>query len=107
MLPLPGVNSDICWGIVCPDAQAYASIDLSGPKGQRFNYLTMDDKDHYLLSAHLGPGILYIIDLETNKLVKAIPGGRASLGSNSFPSFARFTHLIGARKESALWTCKP
>jgi hypothetical protein len=39
------------------------TIDLPGPKGQRFDYLTTDDEDHYLLSAHLGPGILYIIDL--------------------------------------------
>ena len=51
-----------------------ASIDLPGPKGQRFDYLTMDDEDHYLLSAHLGPGILYVIDVRTNKFVKAISG---------------------------------
>ena len=51
-----------------------ATIDLPGPKGQRFDYLTMDDEDHYLLSAHLGPGILYVIDVKTNKLVKEIPG---------------------------------
>jgi DNA-binding beta-propeller fold protein YncE len=50
------------------------TIDLPGPKGQRFDYLTMDDEDHYLLSAHLGPGILYVIDVRTNALVKAIPG---------------------------------
>src|SRR5258705_11348755 len=50
------------------------TIDLPGPKGERFDYLTMDDEDHYLLSAHLGPGILYVIDVRTNKLVKAIPG---------------------------------
>jgi len=31
-----------------------ATIDLPGPKGERFDYLTMDDEDHYLLSAHLG-----------------------------------------------------
>src|SRR6516225_5848959 len=49
-------------------------IDLPGPKGQRFDYLTMDDEDHYLLSAHLGPGVLYVIDVRTNSLVKAIPG---------------------------------
>src|SRR5260370_23502337 len=49
-------------------------IDLPGPKGQRFDYLTMDDEDHYLLAAHLGPGILYVIDVRTNKVVKAIPG---------------------------------
>ncbi len=51
-----------------------ATIDLPGPKGQRFDYLTVDEDDHYLLSAHLGPGILYVIDLRTNALVKAIPG---------------------------------
>lgn len=27
-----------------------ATIDLPGPKGQRFDYLTVDDEDHYLLS---------------------------------------------------------
>src|SRR5258707_2477176 len=51
-----------------------AHIELPGPKGQRFDYLTMDEEDHYLLSAHLGPGILYVVDMHTNKLVKAIPG---------------------------------
>ena len=51
-----------------------ATIDLPGPKGQRFDYLTTDDDDRFLLSAHLGPGILYVIDMRTNKLVKAIPG---------------------------------
>jgi DNA-binding beta-propeller fold protein YncE len=50
------------------------AIDLPGPAGQRFDYLTMDEEDHYLLSAHLGPGILYVIDVRTNALVKAIPG---------------------------------
>src|SRR5882724_10443440 len=51
-----------------------AVIDLPGPKGERFDYLAMDDEDHYLLSAHLGPGILYVIDVRTNGVVKAIPG---------------------------------
>ena len=35
-----------------------ATIDLPDPKGQRFDHLTMDQENHYLLSAHLGPGIL-------------------------------------------------
>ena len=51
-----------------------ATIDLPGPKGQRFDYLSTDDEDQFLLSAHLGPGILYVIDMKTNKVVKAIPG---------------------------------
>src|SRR5579864_4186460 len=48
-------------------------IDLPGPAGKRFDYLTIDYDDHYLLSAHLGAGILYVIDLKTNQVVKAIP----------------------------------
>ncbi|MGE5204286.1 MAG: YncE family protein, partial [Chlamydiota bacterium] len=50
-----------------------ATISLPGPPGKRFDYLTIDYQDHYLLSAHLGAGILYVIDLRTNRLVKAIP----------------------------------
>jgi len=50
-----------------------ASFDLPGPAGKRFDYLTIDYDDHYLLSAHLAAGLLYVIDLRTNKLVKAVP----------------------------------
>jgi DNA-binding beta-propeller fold protein YncE len=63
--------------VCCLQAQTLkriATIDLPGPKGERFDYLTMDDEDHYLLSAHLDPGILYVIDVGANTLVKAIPG---------------------------------
>jgi DNA-binding beta-propeller fold protein YncE len=65
------------------------SIDLPGPKGQRFDYLTMDDDDHWLLSAHLGPGIMYVIDVQTNKLVKAIPG---------VPGVTGLEYISGLRK---------
>src|SRR5258706_15407444 len=51
-----------------------AAFDLPGPAGKRFDYLTIDYDDHYLLSAHLAAGILYVIDVRTNKVVKAIPG---------------------------------
>ena len=64
-------------------------IDLPGPKGQRFDYLTMDDEDHYLLSAHLGPGILYVIDVRTNKLVKAIPGVPGITGLEYVPGLRK------------------
>ena len=62
------------------------TIDLPGPKGQRFDYLTMDDEDHYLLSAHLGPGILYVIDVHTNTLVKAISGVPGVTGLEYIPT---------------------
>ena len=66
-----------------------ARIDLPGPKGQRFDYLTMDDEDHWLLSAHLGPGILYVIDVQTNKLVKAIPGVPGITGLEYVPGLRK------------------
>jgi DNA-binding beta-propeller fold protein YncE len=65
------------------------AIDLPGPKGQRFDYLTTDDEDHYLLSAHLGPGILYVIDLRTDKLVKAIPGVPGITGLEYVPGLRK------------------
>ena len=30
-----------------------AKFDLPGPAGKRFDYLTIDPDDHYLISAHL------------------------------------------------------
>jgi len=60
-------------------------IDVPGPKGQRFDYLTMDPEDHYLLSAHLGPGILYVVDVRTNSVVRAIPGVPGITGVEYIP----------------------
>ena len=51
-----------------------AVIELPDPKGERFDYLTMDQEDHYLLSAHLGPGILNVIDVRSNTLVNSVRG---------------------------------
>jgi len=84
-----------------------ASIDLPGPKGQRFDYLTIDDEDHYLLSAHLGPGILYIIDLRTNKVVKAIPGVPGITGLEFVPELRKIYTSDWGEEKSASWTCKP
>ena len=66
-----------------------ATIDLPGPAGQRFDYLTIDYEDHYLLSAHLGPGILYVIDTRANRLVKAIPGAPEITGVEYVPGFKK------------------
>jgi DNA-binding beta-propeller fold protein YncE len=54
-----------------------ATIDLPGPKGKRFDYLTIDPSRHFLFSTHLGAGLLYVVDLRTNKVVKTfedLPG---------------------------------
>ena len=81
------------------------AIDLPGPKGERFDYLTMDDEDHYLLSAHLGPGILYVIDVRTNQLVKAIPGVPGITGLEYIPRFRKILGLIEEKTRSASWIC--
>jgi DNA-binding beta-propeller fold protein YncE len=65
------------------------AIDLPGPKGQRFDYLTTDDEDGYLLSAHLGPGMLYVIDVRTNKLIKGIPGVPGITGLEYVPGLRK------------------
>ena len=52
-------------------------IELPGPKGKRFDYLTIDSSRGLLFSTHLGAGLLYAIDLKTNKVVKTfddLPG---------------------------------
>ena len=66
-----------------------AIIDLPDPKGERFDYLTIDHEDHYLLSAHLGPGILSVIDLRSNTLVHSIPG---------VPGITGLAYVPGLRK---------
>lgn len=76
-----------------------AVIEVSGPKGQRFDYLTIDPEDHYLLSAHLGPGILYLIDMRTNKLVRAISGLPGITGLEYIPGLHKvYTSNWGEEK---------
>src|SRR5205807_10544466 len=77
-----------CW-VQAQTLKKVESIDLPGPKGQRFDYLTMDDEDHYLLSAHLGPGLLYVIDVQTNKVIKAIPGVPGITGLEYVPGLRK------------------
>jgi DNA-binding beta-propeller fold protein YncE len=53
------------------------SIELPGPRGKRFDYLTIDPSRNLLFSTHLGAGLLYAIDLKTNKVMKTfedLPG---------------------------------
>src|SRR5262245_12188850 len=57
--------------------RSIAEFDLPGPPGKRFDYLTIDGDDNYLLSAHLGAGLLHVINLATNAAVgtvRDVPG---------------------------------
>jgi len=56
-----------------PSLRKIAEFELPGPLGKRFDYLTIDHDDNYLLSAHLGAGLLYIVDLRTNTVVNTVP----------------------------------
>ena len=47
-------------------------IEVPGPKGKRFDYLTIDPEKHFLFATHLGAGLLHVVDLKTNKVVKTI-----------------------------------
>lgn len=80
--------------------QRIAVIDLPGPKGQRFDYLTVDEEHHYLLSAHLGPGILYVIDVQANRLVKAIHGVPGITGLEYVPVLQKVYTSDCARTKS-------
>src|SRR5712675_315372 len=55
-----------------PTLKKVAEFDLPGPPGKRFDYLTIDPDDHYLISAHLGAGQTYIIDLRTSKVIATV-----------------------------------
>jgi len=50
-----------------------ATIDLPGPPGRRFDYLTTDDEGRQWFSAHLAAGLLYVIDLRNNTVVATVP----------------------------------
>ena len=47
-------------------------IEVSGPKGKRFDYLTIDPSRHLLFATHLGAGLLYVIDLSSNRVIRTI-----------------------------------
>jgi YVTN family beta-propeller protein len=59
-------------GTVGGPLRKIAEFELPGPPGKRFDYLTIDEDDNYLLSAHLGAGLLHVIDLKTNAVVKTV-----------------------------------
>ena len=65
-------------------------FDLPGPGGKRFDYLTVDAEDHYLLSAHLAAKQTYVIDLKTNKVIATITDTPGAEGVEYVPKFKKF-----------------
>src|SRR5438874_6044089 len=65
-------------------------FDLPGPGGKRFDYLTIDPDDHYLISAHLAADQTYVIDLATNKVVATIADTPGAEGVEYVPELKKF-----------------
>ena len=71
LLSLPAAGS-IRSQLSHPALRKIAEFDLPGPPGKRFDYLTIDADDHYLLSAHLAAAQMYVIDVRTNKVIATV-----------------------------------
>ena len=73
-----------------PTLKKVAEFDLPGPGGKRFDYLTIDTDDHYLISAHLRAGQTYVIDLRTNKIVATVLDTPGAEGVEYIPELKKF-----------------
>ncbi len=73
-----------------PVLKKVAEFDLPGPPGKRFDYLTIDADDHYLLSAHLAAGQTYVIDLRMNKVVATVTDTPGAEGVEYVPELKKF-----------------
>lgn len=67
-----------------------AKFDLPGPGGKRFDYLTIDPDDHYLISAHLAADQTYVIDLQTNKVLATVKDTPGAEGVEYVPELKKF-----------------
>ncbi len=72
-----------------PTLKKVTEFDLPGPPGKRFDYLTIDPDDHYLLSAHLAAGQMYVIDLRTNKIVATVTDTPGAEGVEYVPELKK------------------
>ena len=87
VLILPAVFAKEASGQTLKQATKF---DLPGPGGKRFDYLTIDDDDHYLISAHLAADQTYVIDLATNKVVATVTDTPGAEGVEYVPELKKF-----------------
>jgi DNA-binding beta-propeller fold protein YncE len=73
-----------------PTLKKVTEFDLPGPPGKRFDYLTIDADDHYLISAHLAARQTYVIDLGTNKVIATISDTPGAEGVEYVPDLHKF-----------------
>ena len=77
-------------GAIGQTLRQLTKFDLPGPGGKRFDYLTIDDDDHYVISAHLAAGQTYVIDLATNKVVATVTDTPGAEGVEYVPELKKF-----------------
>ena len=85
VVPVPSLR-----GQSRPTLKKIAAFDLPGPVGKRFDYLTIDPDDHYLISAHLAAGQTYVIDLRSNKVVATVKDTPGAEGVEYVPELKKF-----------------
>ena len=73
-----------------PTLKKITAFDLPGPTGKRFDYLTIDEEDHYLISAHLAAGQTYVINVGTNKIVAVVTDTPGVEGVEYVPELKNF-----------------
>ena len=73
-----------------PTLKKITAFDLPGPGGKRFDYLTIDQDDHYLISAHLAARQTYVIDLRSNKVVAVVTNTPGVEGVEYVPELRKF-----------------
>src|SRR5881227_2165846 len=78
------------FGQTGPTLKKVTAFDLPGPAGKRFDYLTIDEDDRYLVSAHLAADQTYIIDLATDHVVAVIADTPGAEGVEYVPDLKKF-----------------
>jgi DNA-binding beta-propeller fold protein YncE len=73
-----------------PTLKKVTAFDLPGPPGKRFDYLTIDEDDHYLISAHLAAEQTYVIDLQSNRIVAVVTDTPGVEGVEYVPELKKF-----------------
>jgi DNA-binding beta-propeller fold protein YncE len=73
-----------------PTLKKITAFDLPGPGGKRFDYLTIDQDDQYLISAHLAASQTYVIDLRTNQVVAVVTNTPGVEGVEYVPELKKF-----------------
>lgn len=78
------------YGALGQTLKEISRFDLPGPGGKRFDYLTIDPDDQYLIAAHLGADQTYVIDLRTSKVVATVKDTPGAEGVEYIPELKKF-----------------